>query len=66
MKRLCDGDDAWSPTTPFAVLRWHAGLRGHPYADLPSPWRPLREIVAFGYLAAEVGPWGRVLMMADA
>ena len=44
--------------------RWHATLRGHPYGDLPSPFRPLREIVALGYLAAEVGLWGRVLMSA--
>lgn len=65
VKRLCDGDDAWSPTTPFAVPRWSAARGGHPYADLPSPLRPLREIVALGYLAAEVGLWGRVLMAAD-
>ncbi len=65
VKRLCDGDDAWSSKTPFGVPRWHATLRGHPYADLPSPFRPLREIVALGYLAAEVGPWGRVLMAAE-
>lgn len=64
VKRLCDGDDAWRAKTPFGVPRWHTTLRGHPFADLPSPFRPLREIVALGYLAAEVGLWGRVLMVA--
>lgn len=64
VKRLCDGDDAWRAKTPFGVPRWHASLRGHPYADLPSPFRPLREIVALGYFVGEVGLWGRVLMVA--
>ncbi len=60
-RHLCEADDAWSAETSTPVPRWHGTLRGHPYADLASPFRPLREIVALGYQALEVGLWGRVL-----
>lgn len=43
------------------VPPWNRAVTAHPYPDLPSPWVPLWEIAARGYLVLDVTPTGVVI-----
>ncbi len=48
---------AWAHGTA-PVPSWNRATRGHPYADMPSPFEPMREIAARGYLVLDVAREG--------
>ncbi len=43
------------------VPAWNRAVTAHPYADLASPWEPLWEVAARGYVVVEVAREGVVV-----
>jgi len=57
--RVVSGAALWA--SGAVVPGWNRAVTGHPYADLPSPWEPLWEVAARGYLVVEVAREGVVV-----
>ena len=60
LARVAAGASAWA-RGDVPVPGWSRAAAAHPYADLPSPWEPLWEVAARGYVVIEVAREGVVV-----